>query len=235
MLIAIFLCGCTTINTGGGKAIDTVMQEGMTISIDNPHCFSLTVTAGEGLERYYTWNGGTRSWTLIPRTEKWNGVFGAYSPGDDFQWEKHDGINRILAEEAVVNYENYDQLFCALSPIENNCREKYYGYTVGKITTDDIMKMDFKNTLPSAFHPDDCSAYTDDGLYVAVKKADGPGDGGTLSVIVHLFKVAGKPVKGLPGSSNDRIKITYPKATHRGRVSILQGGQKGTFYSPPVK
>ena len=211
--ICLSLCGCGFYANGNintDLVIGTIMTDGMTISIQNPDCFSLSVKAGKGLLRNYTWNGGTRQWTLIPRTKKWNGAYGAYSPGEDHHWKNHDGITRLLADEAILNYENYDQLLCALSPLDNKCRVKFFGYTPGEITIADIKRMDFVNSLPSGLRPGDCSAYTDDGLYVSVKKAEGPGDGGTLYVEVYLLKVAGKSVKGLPGSTNERIKVVYP-------------------------
>lgn len=209
--ICLSLCGCGFYANGNintDRVIGIVMTDGMTISIQNPDCFSLSIRAGKGLLRDYTWNNGTRSAVLESRLKKWNGHYGAYTP--DYDWPFHDGINRLLAEEAVLNYRDYDQLLCALSPLDNGCRVKYFGYPPGEITVADIKRINFVNTLPSGLRPGACSAYTDDGLYVSVKKAEGPGDGGTLYVTVNLLKVAGESVKGLPGSTNERIKVVYP-------------------------
>jgi len=186
--------------------IGTVMSDGMTISLQNTDCFSLSIKAEKGLRRSYTWNGGTRSWTLTPRTEKWYGAYGAYSPGDGHHWKNHDGVTRLLADEAVINYVSYDQLLCAISSSEDKCREKYFHTTNGEKL--DLHNFDFEYTLPSALSGGACSAYTDDGLYVSVKKVEGPGDGGTLYVTVKLLMVAGEPVRDLPGSSNERIKVS---------------------------
>jgi hypothetical protein len=137
----------------------------------------------------------------------WNGHYGAYTPG--YEWPFHDGINRLLAQEAVLSYRDYAHLLCAISPQNDKCRIKYFGYTPGDVDIEDIKKMDFKNTLPSGLEGNACSAYTDDGLYVSVKKAEGPGDGGTLYVTVYRLLVNSAPVKDLPSADNERLSITY--------------------------
>jgi len=185
----------------------TVMTEGMTISILIPDCLSLSIRAGNGLLRYYTWHGVTRSAELTPRSKMWNGHYGAYTPG--YEWPFYDGINRLIAEEAVLNFRDYDHLLCAFSSEDDNCRIKYFGYTPGEISIEDIKKMDFENRLPSWFGLDGCTAYTDDGLLVSVKKAAGPGYGGTLYVTVFRLLVNSAPVTALPGSDKERLTITY--------------------------
>lgn len=205
IMVWLSICGCTSYVARAGQAVDTVLEPGVTISVNNYDCFSLSVEAGQGLERHYSWNGGRRSVLLKPRLKKWAGAFGAYFPGQDHHWENHDGITRLISQEAVLNFKNYDQLLCAISPMENNCREKYFGYAVGDNI--DVNKIDFQNTLPSSLMATRCAAYTDDGLYVSVKKAEGPGSGGTLYVTIYRFQVNGEPVHNLPGSSNDRIQI----------------------------
>lgn len=206
VFLVITLCGCVSVSSGNDHAIDTVMMPGMTITIESPNCLSLSVSAGQGLEREYTWGGGTRYWKLTPRKSKWYGAFGAYSAGNEYNWEKHDGVTRLLASEAVLNYMSYNQLLCAISPVNDECRKKYFSSNVeGR----DLKNIDFENKLFSGLMGSNCAAYTDDGLYVSVEKVEGPGDGGTLYVTVYQLKVAGESVKGLPGSANERIKITY--------------------------
>ena len=162
---------------------DIIMKEGMIISIQNPDCFSLSVRAGKELERFYTWNNGTRSVNLIPRDKKWAGAYGAYFPGTGHHWKEHDGITRLIAEESVLNFDNYAQLICALSEKKNKCKNKKFKY--------EKRDFDFETTLPGALYQSPCSAYTNDGLYFSVKKAKGPGDGGTLYVIIHQIKLKG--------------------------------------------
>jgi hypothetical protein len=55
------------------------MSEGMIISAETSHGL-LTIRAGKGCEREYTWNGEEFKAELIPRTEEWNGHYGLYGP-----------------------------------------------------------------------------------------------------------------------------------------------------------
>jgi len=202
LIVILGLYGCTPLTIVKDYHVDTVMKKGMIISIDSSNCLSISIAAGKGLERSYTWNGVTSSAVLIPRRKKWSGAFGAYSPGEDEPWmNREDGVTRLLAIEAVLNYSSYEHLLCALTPISNNCRNNYYMFKNGKF--------DFENTMPSALKSNYCSAYTDDGLYVSAKTADGPGGGRTLYVTIYRLQVNGKPVKNLPDSSNKRIRIIY--------------------------
>lgn len=180
------------------KAEGTVMNEGMTIAIHNSD-LTLSIQAGKGLKRYYTWNGETRSVTLLPRLQKWHGSHGAYFPGTGNHWEEHDGVTRVLADEAVINYESYDHLICAISDRRNNFREKYYKYRNGEF--------DFQNTLPLALETDNYGAYNDTGLFVSAKIAEGPGNNRTLYATVYQLQVNGKPAKNLPGASDERITV----------------------------
>lgn len=206
--LCLTLCGCgftTRKNLHAKDVIDNVMTDGMTISIQNPDCFSLSIRAGEDSLRHYTWNNGTRSALLTSRVKKWGGAYGIYLPY--YEWQEHDGITNLIAEESVLNYPSYEQLLCAISAADDGCYKKYLKY---KQAEHSVPNLDFENNMPSALRAGACSAYTVDGLYIAVKKAKGPGDGGTLYVIVHRLLVNSVPVKGLPGSTNERIKIAYP-------------------------
>lgn len=203
LLLSLNSCSQINLKNQSDRQIkDTVMKEGMVLSIQNPNCLSITVRAGKGLNRYYSWNGGTRSVTLLAREDKWYGVYGAYFPGTDDHWEIHDGVTRLIAEEAVLNFDNFDQILCAISSKENNCRNNYYKYINGSF--------DFKNTMPSSLYPSDCSAHTSDGLFISVKKVNGPAHGGTLYVTIFQIKLNGLPVKNLPGSSDNRIMYSLP-------------------------
>jgi hypothetical protein len=195
------ICGCTSLTAAGGALTDTVLDKGMIISLDSPECLSITIAAGEGLERHYTWNGITSSAILIPRDQKWYGVFGAYFPGNAELWNRQDHVYSLIANEAVINYTSYEQLLCAISSKDNNCQNRYYVMRNGKL--------DLENTMTMALEGNSCSAYTDGGLYVSAKTTDGPGTGRTLYAIIYRLQVNGKPVHDLPNSSNQRIKITY--------------------------
>lgn len=206
--LCLTLCGC---GFTAGKSlyakhvIDPVMTDGMTISIQNPDCFSLSIRAGENFLRHYTWNNGTRSAVLTPREDKWSGAYGVYSPY--YEWQEHDGVTNLIADESVLNYPSYEQLLCAISSTDDGCYKKYLKYMQEEHS---VSNLDFENNMPSALRAGACRAYTDDGLYVAVKKAEGPGNGGTLYVTVYRMMVNSLPVKGLPGSTNERIIVAYP-------------------------
>ena len=192
--ISFVICGCA--NTAiQNTSIDTVMKPGMTITFNHPDYFPISITAGNDLKRYYMWKGETRSVTLWPRAEKWNGHYGAYFPGSDHHWKKHDGITRLITEEAVLNYPSYDYLLCALGYLEeNSCYEKYFDSIRTRRTPGF-----FKGGV----------LHTDSGLCVGIHKAKGPGDGGTLYVWIFQIQVNGQVVHNLPGSSNDRIHVYF--------------------------
>lgn len=202
IVFSIFGCSFTTYSSSGEIARDTVMQDGMVITIENSD-LTLSIRAGKGLLRHYTWNRRTRSISLIPRVKRWYGAFGAYSPGNDNDREEIDGISRVLASEAILRYESYEHLVCAISKKQDNCRENYYEYKDGDF--------DHSNTLPLALHTDEHGAYTDSGLYVSAKIVDGPDNHKTLYATVYRLTINGKPVNGLPGSSSGRIRIGDPK------------------------
>lgn len=178
------------------------MKEGMVISIKNTDCLSLTVKAGKGLKRFFTWNNGTRSIVLLPRKEKWYGSYGAYFPGTGIDWKEHDGVTNIQVEEAVLNFESYAQILCAISNKNDHCRQKYYKFSNGKF--------DFQNTMTGALYTDACGGYTSNGIYISIGKRVGPGNGDTLSITIYKIMLNGQPVKNLPGDSNERITVSYP-------------------------
>ena len=72
---------------------EIVMSPGMTITATTP-TGAITVTAGRGLKRSYTWEGATRSVEMWPRGERWYGSLGLYYPGPGNHWEAHNGITR---------------------------------------------------------------------------------------------------------------------------------------------
>jgi hypothetical protein len=89
---------------------EAVMVEGMTISFTNSHG-SMTVTAGKGFERRYTWSGDTRTVIMNPRKKRWYGSLGMYNPGGYIkgeleQWKEHDGIKRYVVEEGQRHFTN---------------------------------------------------------------------------------------------------------------------------------
>jgi hypothetical protein len=90
-----------------GAEVETAMSAGMSIKVTNAEG-TMTITAGEGYARTYSWDGEARTVTLWPRAERWHGKFGIYYPGSGEHWRPNHGITRGVLEEAVVwfNTEN---------------------------------------------------------------------------------------------------------------------------------
>ena len=166
---------------------EAVMVEGMRITFTNSHG-DMTITAGKGFERNYTWAGDTRSLVMWPRKERWYGSLGMYNPGAYIdgeleQWKEHDGIKRCVAEDGQRHFTN---------------------------TTDAIKWIKKRGGNLDYI-------YNDDGLIVGMdkqppsleerKKGDFPG---TLSVDVWQIYIDGKKPQKLEGSSNSSIAVYYP-------------------------
>lgn len=87
---------------------EIVMNEGMQISFTNING-TMTITAGKGCRRYYTWEGATRYRDLLPRKERWYGSLGLYAPGISGEWKEHTGITRGILEEGQLHFQNIEE------------------------------------------------------------------------------------------------------------------------------
>jgi len=67
---------------------------------------TITITSGEGLRRFYTWEGATRSAVLIPRSERWYGSLGLYYAGPGDHWQPHNGLTSGVLEEGQQHFES---------------------------------------------------------------------------------------------------------------------------------
>lgn len=93
-----FLLGCSIpANSKKSTPNETVMVEGMKITATNI-AGTITIEAGEGFSRSYTWDGATRTVNLIPRSKRWGGRFGIYCAGR-CNWNPHNRIDRGHLEE----------------------------------------------------------------------------------------------------------------------------------------
>ncbi len=163
---------------------ESVMVEGMSILFTNSHG-SMTVTAGKGFERRYTWAGDTRTVTMYPRKKRWLGSLGMYNPGYYESgklepWIYHDGIKRYVVEEGQLHFTNTTDVAKWLAT-----RSKFHDYI-----------------------------YNDHGLVVGLafdrqpQLPDGPA--GTLHVDVWQIYINGKKPQKLDGSKNQDITVYYP-------------------------
>ncbi len=84
------------------------MQPGMSITATTK-TGTITLFAGPGFKRTYTWEGASRSARLDPRKERWLGSLGAYYPGPGEHWPKHNGISRGVLEEGQQHFDSEKQ------------------------------------------------------------------------------------------------------------------------------
>jgi hypothetical protein len=70
---------------------------------------TMTVKAGQALERSYTWEGATRSVRMDRRTKPWYGSYGIYFPGPGEHWQDHNGITRGVLEEGQQHFDTLDE------------------------------------------------------------------------------------------------------------------------------
>jgi hypothetical protein len=87
---------------------EVVMSPGMKITATT-NVGTITVTAGKGLKRSYTWEGAMRSVEMWPREERWYGSLGLYFPGPGDHWQNHKGITRGVVEEGQQRFETTDE------------------------------------------------------------------------------------------------------------------------------
>lgn len=172
------------ISTGRCEA---VMVEGMRIAFTNSHG-TMTVSAGKGLERRYTWAGDTRTLVMWPRKERWHGSLGMYNPGSWIegeleQWREHDGIGRCVSEEGQRHFTNDAE---AVEWIRTTGKHLDYVYN------DTGLVVSMSKEIPSP----------------AMKKKYGAP--GTLLVDVWQVYINGKKPQKLEGAKNESITVFYP-------------------------
>ena len=87
------------------EAREMVMEEGMIIQAETKQG-TIKIEAGKDLQRFYHWEGATRSVTLIARSKEWykEKVLGAYYPGPGEHWDEHHGITRACLGEAHIKF-----------------------------------------------------------------------------------------------------------------------------------
>ena len=107
VLSLLWLQGCAPSSTpasgGSPTTSEIVMAPGMTITATTPNG-TITVSAGTGMARSYTWDGATRSVQMWPRSQRWNGSLGLYYPGPGFHWKSNEGIARGVLEEGQQHF-----------------------------------------------------------------------------------------------------------------------------------
>lgn len=115
--LPILMVACVSYGVSG-VSNEVVMSEGMTIVATND-LGNMSIKAGKGFERSFTWSGGTRSIILKPRKQRWNGSFGLYFPGSGNHWKEHDGITRAVVEEGYLHFNSLDELLTYIDRFED--------------------------------------------------------------------------------------------------------------------
>ena len=82
---------------------EVVMTPGSSITAETS-TGTITITAGKGLLRSYTWEGATRSVEMGARQKRWQGSLGIGWPGPGDHWKEHNGITRGVLEEAQMRF-----------------------------------------------------------------------------------------------------------------------------------
>jgi hypothetical protein len=84
---------------------EMVMTSGMRITATNLNG-TISITAGEGMERRYVWENKQISVNLRPRVERWLGSLGAYSPGggDDVHTVVEEGQQHFCSEKEALEW-----------------------------------------------------------------------------------------------------------------------------------
>ena len=99
---------------------DAVLKESDSVTIENGSG-KLTVAAGRDLVRNFTWNGQTRSVTMLKRTQPWMGSKSIYFPGPGEHWADNDGVTRGVIEEGRREFES-------LAAFEKWLKHEYQSY-----------------------------------------------------------------------------------------------------------
>jgi hypothetical protein len=86
---------------------EIVMTPGMQITARTEKG-EITIRAGEGFKRFYTWDGETRSATLWARNNRWLGSLDINYPGPGQHWKSNHGITRGVLEEGVLWFKTLD-------------------------------------------------------------------------------------------------------------------------------
>jgi hypothetical protein len=118
---------------------ELVMLSGMQITAHTDEG-QIIIRADKGFERRYSWDGATRSATLLPRKKRWYGSQGIYFPGAGDNWKENNGITRGVLEEGILWFKTADD---ALSWI-NRARSAGMAY----VYNDDGLTVGWHKVIP---------------------------------------------------------------------------------------
>jgi hypothetical protein len=163
---------------------EIVMTPGMKLTASTP-IGDITITAGTGLRRCYTWEGATRCVHMWPRKERWYGSLGIYFPGPGDHWKEHNGITRGCVGEEQKHFQTHHE---AVEWIEQQKK----------------LNAEFADPVESPH----AWIHRNDGLVVDWGKVPARNQ---LDVIVMQILIDGKKPTKLPGAEDDKIVVETPK------------------------
>ena len=156
------------------KSLELVMTPGMEITakIDQGE---IKIRAGKSFERFYTWDGETRSAELLPRTKRWYGSLGIYYPGPGDHWKSNHGITRGVLEEGVLWFKTVDD---ALNWIKRSVMiNESYVYTdsglligFGKVSARRQINVSVWQIMIGGVKPQSLPGSMNDKIYVSEQK-----------------------------------------------------------------
>ena len=117
LIVVFMICsGCASSQKIDKEIVarEKVLSPGMTLCAtygDEKICIS----AGDNYKRTISWDGVSRTITLVPRKKRWHGKLGLVSPGPGNMVEYHNGITRILIEESQTNSPDVKALLKSLN------------------------------------------------------------------------------------------------------------------------
>jgi hypothetical protein len=128
IILLLTLLSCTSKTQIDGSVYvlqsEVVIAPGMSVTVENANG-QLIITAGQNLQRSFTWAGDTRSVIMVPRKERWNGSLGIYYPGDGSHWKEHDGITRAVLEEGILHFSSIDSILAYIARYEDKEKITY--------------------------------------------------------------------------------------------------------------
>lgn len=111
--ILLIFVGCVSISRTTKQTIarEIVLKKGMTLcaTFDDE---KICIFAEDDYKRIISWDGVSRSITLVPRRERWHGKLGLVSPRPPSNhWPNHKGITRAIIQEAQINLKSLETFY----------------------------------------------------------------------------------------------------------------------------
>jgi hypothetical protein len=120
IILLVIFTGCVSISRTKNQTIakEAVLKAGMTLcatSGDEKMC----IFAEDDFKRIISWDGVSRSITLVPRNKRWHGLLGLVSPDPpDNNLPYHEGITRAIVQEAQIELPNIEPFYKSVNGLD---------------------------------------------------------------------------------------------------------------------